>query len=453
MKVMVGVSGGIAAYKAAELVRALQKQALQVRVTMTDSAQRFIQPLTFAALTGHKVITSLWSQPNEDDAFGSANSDSSIEHIAEAQWADALVVAPATAGILAKFAYGFADDFLTTMYLATAAPVLVAPAMNVNMWEHPATQANLEILRQRGVRVVEPGSGDLACGMVGPGRMAEPEFIATAVLNALGRSHDLAGEVVLITAGGTREALDPVRFLGNRSSGKMGYALAEAAQSRGAKVILVSAPSALYPPAHCELVKVTTADEMRAAVLARMPEATVVIKSAAVADYRPSNIADQKLKRTGPMTIEFLPTEDILAEVVRQRRPGQLIVGFAAETENQVENGRAKLLRKGVDAIVVNDVSREGVGFDSDQNAATFLTATTAIDLPEMSKRKLADRILDEVVALRRPQSLLVELSGMDSTLEAVSESSKVVLEGVDDESFVSDREAAIASRRQIMIE
>jgi phosphopantothenoylcysteine decarboxylase/phosphopantothenate--cysteine ligase len=453
MKVMVGVSGGIAAYKAAELVRALQKQALQVRVTMTDSAQRFIQPLTFAALTGHKVITSLWPQPDEEDAFGGANSDASIEHIAEAQWADALVVAPATAGILAKFAYGFADDFLTTMYLATAAPVLVAPAMNVNMWEHPATQANLEILRQRGVRVVEPGSGDLACGMVGPGRMAEPEFIATAVLNALGRSHDLAGEVVLITAGGTREALDPVRFLGNRSSGKMGYALAEAAQSRGAKVILVSAPSALYPPAHCELVKVTTADEMRAAVLARMPEATVVIKSAAVADYRPSNIADQKLKRTGPMTIEFLPTEDILAEVVRQRRPGQLIVGFAAETENQVENGRAKLLRKGVDAIVVNDVSREGVGFDSDQNAATFLTATTAIDLPEMSKRKLADRILDEVVALRRPQSLLVELSGMDSTLEAVSESSKVVLEGVDDQSFASDREPAIASRRQIMIE
>ena len=427
MKVMVGVSGGIAAYKAAELVRALQKKSLQVRVTMTDSAQRFIQPLTFAALTGHKVITSLWPQSSDEDA-GSSNFDASIEHIAEAQWADALVVAPATAGILAKFAHGMADDFLTTMYLATTATVLVAPAMNVNMWEHPATQANLEILRQRGVRVVEPGSGELACGMVGPGRMAEPEFIANAVLNALGRSHDLAGEVVLITAGGTREALDPVRFLGNRSSGKMGYALAEAAQSRGAKVILISGPSALYPPAHCEIVKVTTADEMRAVVLARMPEATVVIKSAAVADYRPSNIADQKLKRTGPMTIEFLPTEDILAEVVRQRRPGQLIVGFAAETENSLENGRAKLLRKGVDAIVVNDVSREGVGFDSDLNGATFLTSTTAIDLPEMSKRKLADRILDEVVALRRPQSLLVELSGMEPNLESASESGRAVL-------------------------
>ena len=435
MKVMVGVSGGIAAYKAAEVVRALQKQALEVRVTMTESAQRFIQSLTFAALTGHKVITSLWPQQGEDGGFGDANFDASIEHIAEAQWADALVVAPATAGILAKFAQGMADDFLTTMYLATTAPVLVAPAMNVNMWEHPATQANLEILRQRGVRVIEPGSGELACGMVGPGRLAEPEFIANAVLNALGRSHDLAGEVVLITAGGTREALDPVRFLGNRSSGKMGYALAEAAQSRGAKVILVSAPSALYPPAHCELVKVTTADEMRAAVLSRMPEATLVIKSAAVADYRPSNVADRKLKRTGPMTIEFLPTEDILAEVVRQRRPGQLIVGFAAETENSLENGRAKLLRKGVDAIVVNDVSREGVGFDSDLNGATFLTATTALDLPEMTKRKLADRILDEVVGLRRPQSLLVELSGMEP------------------ESALEESEIAIASRRQIMIE
>jgi len=440
MKVMVGVSGGIAAYKAAELVRALQKQALEVRVVMTESAQKFIQPLTFAALTGHKVITSLWPPSGDSDAsFG--DTDASIEHIAEAQWADALVVAPATAGILAKFAHGMADDFLTTMYLATTAPVLVAPAMNVNMWEHPATQANLELLRQRGVRVIEPGSGELACGMVGPGRMAEPELIANAVLNALGRSHDLAGEVVLITAGGTREALDPVRFLGNRSSGKMGYALAEAAQSRGAKVILISAPSALYPPAHCELVKVTTADEMRAAVLGRMPEATLVIKSAAVADYRPSNVAGQKLKRTGPMTIEFLPTEDILAEVVRQRRPGQLIVGFAAETENSLENGRAKLLRKGVDAIVVNDVSREGVGFDSDNNGATFLTATTSQDLPDMPKRKLADRILDEIVGLRRPQSLLVELSGMESELASA--------EMPEDDGFVP----TMGRRGQIMIE
>ncbi len=295
------------------------------------------------------------------------------------------------------------------MYLATQAPVLVAPAMNVNMWNHPATQANLEILRLRGVRVIEPGTGDLACGTVGAGRMAEPEAIADYVLGALGRRHDLAGEIVLVTAGGTREALDPVRFLGNRSSGKMGYALAEAAQSRGAKVILISGPSALHPPAHCELIKVTTADQMRDAVLERMGETTLVIKAAAVADYRPVNVSDHKLKRTGPLTLELAPTEDILAEVVRRRKPGQLIVGFAAETENRMENGRAKLLRKGADAIVVNDVLSEGVGFDADNNAATFLTTSTAIELEEMPKRKLADRILDEILALRRPRALVVE--------------------------------------------
>jgi phosphopantothenoylcysteine decarboxylase/phosphopantothenate--cysteine ligase len=407
MRITVGVSGGIAAYKAAELVRTLQRQAFEVHVVMTEAATKFVQPLTFAALSGHKVITSLW-----DDA-GTADGayDSSIEHIGEAQWADALVVAPATANILAKFAHGIADDFLTTMYLATTAPVLVAPAMNVNMWGHPATKANLELLRQRGVRVIEPGTGELACGMVGTGRMAEPDAIADVVLCALGRCHDMAGEVVLVTAGGTREALDPVRFLGNRSSGKMGYALAEAAQSRGAKVILVSGPSALHPPSHCEVVKVTTADEMREAVLARMNEATLVIKAAAVADYRPVNVSGQKMKRSGPLTLELAPTEDILAEVVRRRRPGQMIVGFAAETENRMENGRAKLLAKGVDAIVVNDVSGERTGFDSEMNAATFLTATTAIELPEMSKRSLADRILDEVMTLRRPTSMVMEMS------------------------------------------
>jgi phosphopantothenoylcysteine decarboxylase/phosphopantothenate--cysteine ligase len=282
--------------------------------------------------------------------------------------------------------------------------------MNVNMWEHPATQANLEILRQRGVRVIEPGTGSLACGMVGAGRMAEPESIADAVLAALGRRHDLAGEIVLVTAGGTREALDPVRFLGNRSSGKMGYALADAARSRGAKVILISGPSALHPPAHCELVKVTTAEQMREAVLARMEESTLIIKAAAVADYRPVIVSDHKLKRTGPITIELAPTEDILAEVVRRRQPGQLIVGFAAETENRMENGRAKLLRKGADAIVVNAVSGDGVGIEADTNSATFLTLTTSIELPQMPKRQLADRIFDEILTLRRPRSMMLEL-------------------------------------------
>jgi phosphopantothenoylcysteine decarboxylase/phosphopantothenate--cysteine ligase len=411
MRVTVGVSGGIAAYKAAELVRALQRKNFEVHVAMTEAATRFVQPLTFAALTGHKVITGLW-----DDAGSAASAyDSSIEHIGEAQWADALVVAPATSNILAKFAHGIADDFLSTLYLATLAKVLAAPAMNVNMWNHPATQANLEILRQRGVKIVEPGTGPLACGTVGTGRMAEPETIAAAVQDVLGRRRDLAGEVVLVTAGGTREALDPVRFLGNRSSGKMGYALAEAAQSRGARVILISGPSALHPPAQCETVRITTAAQMREAVLERMAEATLIVKAAAVADYRPLAISEQKLKRTGMMTLELAPTEDILAEAVKRRRPGQLIVGFAAETENRMENGRAKLLRKGADAIVVNDVSGEGVGIDADNNAATFLTRTTSIEMAEMPKRELADRILDEIVALRRPTSLVLELDEDDT--------------------------------------
>jgi phosphopantothenoylcysteine decarboxylase/phosphopantothenate--cysteine ligase len=436
MRVTVGVSGGIAAYKAAELVRALQRQALEVHVVMTEAATKFVQPLTFAALTGHKVITSLW-----DDA-GTADGayDSSIEHISEAQWADALVVAPATANILAKFAHGIADDFLTTLYLATPALILVAPAMNVKMWEHPATQANLEILRQRGVRVIEPGTGDLACGMVGAGRMAEPAAIADAVLCALGRCHDLAGEVLLVTAGGTREALDPVRFLGNRSSGKMGYALADAAQSRGAKVVLISGPSSLHPPANCEVVKVTTAEEMREAVLGRMNEATLLIKAAAVADYRPVSVSAHKLKRSGPLTLELAPTEDILAEVVRRRRPGQLIIGFAAETENQMENGRAKLLRKGADAIVVNDVSGDGAGFDAEMNSATFLTLSTAIELPQMSKRSLADRILDEILTLRRPSSLLLEL---DDHQDAKVRQDRVLSEAL----------PPAAARRQLIIE
>lgn len=406
MKVTVGVSGGIAAYKAAELVRALQQHALDVHVVMTDAATQFIQPLTFASLTGHKVITGLWASPSEGS---DANLASAIEHIEVAQTTDALVVAPATASILAKFAHGIADDFLTTLYLATIAPVIVAPAMNVNMWQHAATQTNLETLAGRNVRIVPPGSGYLACGMTGEGRLAETAVIVEAVLAVLHHRNDLSGETVLITAGGTREALDPVRFLGNRSSGKMGYALAEAAQSRGARVVLVSAPTALRPPANCEVVSVTTTAQMRDAVLSRIDEASIVIKAAAVADYRPIREAEQKMKRTGPLTLQLEPTEDILAEVVSRRRTGQLIIGFAAETENAVVHGRDKLLRKGADAIVLNDVSREGVGFDSDRNAVTFLTRQTALDLPEMSKRDLADRILEEILALRRPQMVVSE--------------------------------------------
>ena len=405
MKVTVGVSGGIAAYKAAELVRALQQHALDVHVVMTEAARQFIQPLTFASLTGHKVITSLWTPPEAPDS----NLDSAIEHIEAAQTTDLLIVAPATANIIARFAHGISDDFLTTLYLATTAPVIVAPAMNVNMWQHPATQANLEILAARNVRIVPPDSGYLACGMTGSGRLADTPAIVEAVLGVLHHRNDLAGETVLVTAGGTREALDPVRFLGNRSSGKMGYALAEAAERRGARVVLVTAPTALRPPANVEVIPVTTTEEMRAAVLSRMEQATIVIKAAAVADYRPLKQAEQKMKRSGPLTIELEPTEDILAEAVARRRPGQLIIGFAAETQDAVAHARAKLMRKGADAIVLNDVSREGIGFDSDRNAVTFLTPSTALELPEMAKRDLADRILEEILALRRPQKVVTE--------------------------------------------
>lgn len=405
MKVTVGVCGGIAAYKAAELVRALQKHALDVHVVMTEAAQQFVQPLTFAALSGHRVITGLWDGAEEPGAEAA----SSIEHMDAAQTTDALVVAPATANMLAKFAHGIADDFLSALYLATTASVIVAPAMNVNMWEHAATRANLETLANRNVRIVAPESGYLACGMIGAGRLAETEAIVDAVLSLLLHRNDLAGETVLVTAGGTREALDPVRFLGNRSSGKMGYAMAEAAQRRGARVILVTAPTALRAPMNCEVVPVTTTEEMRQAVLSRLDQTTIVIKAAAVADYRPRVQADQKLRRSGPLTLELEPTEDILAEVVAERRPGMLIVGFAAETHDALAHGRDKLLRKGVDAIVLNDVSREGVGFDADRNAVTFLTRERAMELPEMRKRELADHILDEILTLRRPRKMLSE--------------------------------------------
>jgi phosphopantothenoylcysteine decarboxylase/phosphopantothenate--cysteine ligase len=405
MKVTVGVSGGIAAYKAAELVRALQKHALDVHVVMTEASQHFVQPLTFAALSGHKVISSMWETPEEPGG----DAASSIEHMDAAQTTDALVVAPATANILAKFAHGIADDFLSTLYLATTAPVIVAPAMNVNMWQHAATQANLETLANRNVRIVSPESGYLACGMTGAGRLAETEAIVEAVLSVLHHRNDLVGETVLVTAGGTREALDPVRFLGNRSSGKMGYAMAEAAQRRGARVILVTAPTALRAPAHCEVVPVVTTEEMRTAVLSRVDQATIVIKSAAVADYRPKVQAGQKLRRSGPLTLDLEPTGDILREVVERRHSGMLIIGFAAETEDALAHARDKLLRKGADAIVLNDVSREGVGFDSDRNAVTFLTHDRSIEMAEMPKRELADHLLDEIMALRRPRHLLAE--------------------------------------------
>jgi phosphopantothenoylcysteine decarboxylase/phosphopantothenate--cysteine ligase len=408
MKIALGVSGGIAAYKAAELVRLLQDRDVRVQVVMTRAAQEFVRPLTFAALSDEKVITEMFVPP---DAGDDANLSSAIEHIAVAQDVDALVVAPATANTIAKFAHGISDDFLTTLYLATKAPVVIAPAMNVNMWEHPATQQNLQTLRARGVRVVEPGSGYLACGMVGAGRLADPTAIADEVMRVLesrtaGVQQDLRGETVLVTAGPTREPIDPVRYISNRSSGKMGYAVADAAARRGAKVILVSGPVALCPPANVDLVNVETAQQMHHAVMENASKATVVIKAAAVGDYRVKDAAAQKIKRSSAeTTLELVPNADIVADVAANRTsPRQLIIGFAAETHNTLENARRKLLSKGLDAIVLNDVSQPGIGFDSERNAVTILTQGSHIEVAETSKSEVANRILDLVLTLRLAQ-------------------------------------------------
>lgn len=402
MKVALGVSGGIAAYKAAEVLRLLQDHEIRVQVIMTQAAQEFVRPLTFAALSGEKVITGMFDSGNAEP-----NIESAVEHIAVAQAIDALVVVPATADIIAKFAQGIANDFLTTLFLATTAPVVLAPAMNVNMWNHPATRANIEVLRKRRAQVVEPDSGYLACGMLGPGRLAANEAIVAAVLQALGSSQDLAGETVLISAGPTREKIDPVRYITNRSSGRMGYALAEAAIRRGAHVLLVSGPTNIAAPNSAEVTRVETADEMRSAVLQQLPQATIVIKTAAVSDYRPKTTAAQKMKRTGPISLELEPTQDILVELAA-KKTNQLIVGFAAETENILENARKKLARKSLDAIVVNDVSREGIGFDSDRNAVTILTQDEVVEVPETTKWEVAQRVLDQVVKLRKRYPVVV---------------------------------------------
>jgi len=397
MKIALGVTGGIAAYKAAEIVRLLQDRGIRVQVIMTRGAQEFIRPLTFAALSGEKVITGMFPA-GEDQA---ANFDSAIEHIAVAQSIDALVVAPATADALAHFAHGIASDFLSTLYLATTAPVIVAPAMNVNMWNHPATQANLETLRGRGVKVVEPGAGYLACGMTGSGRLAENEAVVAAVLEALGAVQDFVGETVLITAGPTREKIDPARYLSNRSSGRMGYAMAEAALRRGARVLLVSGPTALTPPGAAEVARVESAEQMRDVVLNLLPQSTIVIKTAAVSDYRAKSASAQKIKRKGPLTLDLEPTADILKEI-SLRKQSQIVVGFAAETENVLENARQKLSAKQLDAIVVNDVSHEGVGFDSDRNEVTIITHDDVVEVPRTTKLEVAQRVLDQVVRIRQ---------------------------------------------------
>ena len=394
MKIILGVGGGIAAYKAAELARLLMQDGHEVQAVMTEAAQEFVRPLTFAALTGRKVLTDLFEI------------ESAIEHISVAEENELLVIAPATADLLAKLAHGLAGDFLTTLYLAFTKPVVIAPAMNVNMWQHPATQANLETLRKRGHRIVEPPSGFLACGMTGPGRLAEPETIAQAVVAATQPPEaarvDLEGESILVTAGPTQEPLDPVRYISNRSSGKMGYALAEAAAARGARVVLVSGPVSLAPPAGVDVIQVRTAAEMRDAVFENLPRAGIVIKSAAVADFHLSKVPDQKVKKTAArVSLELDPTPDILAELGR-KKGDRLLIGFAAETQNLQQEARRKLESKNCDMVVGNLVGVAGMGFESDQNEVTLVLSTgETVELPRASKREIADRIFDEILKLR----------------------------------------------------
>jgi phosphopantothenoylcysteine decarboxylase/phosphopantothenate--cysteine ligase len=398
MRVALGVCGGVAAYKAAELVRRLQKEDIDVQVVMTESAREFVTPLTFAALTGQKVITEMFGTES-----AGANVESAIEHIAVAQRIDLLVVAPATANVIAKMARGVADDFLTTLYLATTAPVVVAPAMNVNMWDHAATQENIKTLQARGVHVVPPEEGYLACGMTGAGRLAGVEAIAAAVCARLGIAHDLEGETIVVTAGPTCEDLDPVRYLTNRSSGKMGYALAQAAARRGASVVLISGPTKLDPPQGVSFVSVRSSDEMHRAVNEHFSHATALIMAAAVADYRAVAPQTKKMKRAGDrITLELEATRDILADVARAKGD-RLIVGFAAETEKVAEHALAKLRTKQLDLIVANDVTAEGAGFDHDTNVITLYRRDESEKAyPRMPKLDAAHRILDELRSLRQ---------------------------------------------------
>jgi len=390
MKIILGVGGGIAAYKAAELARLLMQENHEVQAVMTAAAQEFVRPLTFAALTGRKVLTDLFAI------------ESAIEHISVAQEHELLAIAPATADLIAKMAHGLADDFLTTLYLAFTGKVVVAPAMNVNMWEHPATQANLQTLRLRGHRIVEPESGYLACGMTGPGRLADPETIAEAIRKESEKRRDFEGETVLITAGPTQEPLDPVRYISNRSSGKMGYALAEAAAARGARVILISGPVHLAPPHGVEVVSVRTAVEMREKVFENLGPAGIVIKAAAVADFHLSKVPDHKVKKTAArISLELDPTPDILAELGR-KKGDRVLIGFAAETQNLPQEARRKLDSKNCDMVVGNLVGASDSGFESDLNEVILVMRTgETVALPRAPKREIAERIFDEVLKLR----------------------------------------------------
>lgn len=408
MRVALGVTGCIAAYKAVEVMRGLQKRGASVRVAMTRHATEFVGPLTFQAISGLPVIVDMFA----------ATDDPEIKHIQVAQSIDLLLVAPATANTLAKFANGIADDFLSTLYVSTTAPVMVAPAMNVEMWAHPATRENVRRLKERGVHFVDPGEGYLACRTVGAGRLAEPDQIVeramqiilgpsiAAVQTSGGRQpdvgKDLAGEHVLVTAGPTYEAIDPVRGITNRSSGRMGYAIAEAAAARGARVTLVSGPVSLAPPAGVERVAVRSAADMHAAVMGRVEQASMVVMAAAVADYRPARVVGEKIKKNGDgMTLELVRTEDILA-AVGNNKGSRVVVGFAAETQDVVANARKKLLAKRADLVVANDVSAKDAGFDVETNRVTLVSLTEDLELPLLSKRETADHILDAALKIKR---------------------------------------------------
>jgi phosphopantothenoylcysteine decarboxylase/phosphopantothenate--cysteine ligase len=397
VNIILGVGGGIAAYKAAELARALMERGASVQVILTAAAEEFVRPLTFAALTNRKVITDLFASRSAEEILSS-----SVEHIRVAQENELLVVAPATADLLAKFAHGLANDFLSTLYLAFTGRVVLAPAMNTNMWNHPATQANVATLAARGNVILPPDSGPLACGTVGAGRLPDPLRIAEAVIQLAGNRHDLEGETILITAGPTQEPIDPVRFISNRSSGKMGYSIAAAAAARGARVILVSGPVDIEPPYGAEVLRVGTALEMRDAVMRHLAEATIIIKAAAVADYHVLAPPTQKIKKTmARMSLELDPTPDILAEVGR-KKGDRLLIGFAAETSNLVEEGRRKLETKNCDMVVANLVNQEGTGFGAEQNEVTLVMRTgDVVPLARLEKRDVADLILDHALKLR----------------------------------------------------
>jgi phosphopantothenoylcysteine decarboxylase/phosphopantothenate--cysteine ligase len=421
-RVALGITGGIAAYKAIEVLRGLQRAGCEVRVTMTKHACEFIQPLTFRALSGSYVLVDDYAADNPDP----------IAHITFSQTVDLFIIAPATANTLAKLANGVADDFLTSTYLACTAPVLIAPAMNTVMWQHPATQRNLQRLRDDGVHLIDPDEGEMACGTFGPGRLNEPEMIVSAALELLRqhrlridqspntarnidrqeqarrRPEDLRGENFLITAGATREPIDPVRFISNRSSGRMGFALAAAARDRGAEVTIVAGITSVDPPGGVRVVRVSSAEEMRVAVNKEAGAASIFMAAAAVSDYRAKEKASTKIKKSeAEIELKLERTADILGEVAQARTNAPLLIGFAAETDNLLKHAREKLVAKGLDAIIANDVSREGSGFDSENNAVVILLRDDPhpVELPLMSKLEIAHRILDEIVKLRRASS------------------------------------------------